>query len=68
MNLYEKTLSLIKNRPARISLQQITDDLNKKNIEVSYSWICKFHQGEITNPSYLTLQALHDYLVSVVKH
>lgn len=62
MNLFDKTLNLIKDRPASISLQDIS-----KATEIKYSWICKFHAGLITNPAYKTLQILHDYLIDKVK-
>ena len=57
MDLYKETLKLIKDRPAKLELIQISRDLG-----ISYSWILKFHKEEITNPSYRTLQSLHDYL------
>lgn len=59
MNLYIETLKLIQNRPATLQLNKIAEDL-----DISYSWILKFHKDEIRNPSYRTLQSLHDYLVS----
>lgn len=58
MNLYQKTLKLLQDRPARLELKKIAEDLN-----ISYSWILKFHKGKIKNPSYNTLQSLHDYLL-----
>ncbi len=57
MNLYQQTFKLIQDRPARISLQNIADDT-----KLNYSWVCKFHSGEITNPTYNNLQKLYDYL------
>lgn len=68
MNLHEKTLKLIADKPPNLSLEDIRDALKDKyKIKVSYSWICKFSAGNITNPSYRTLQSLHDYLMSVSK-
>lgn len=58
MDLYKETLKLIQERPAKLELIKIARDL-----KISYSWILKFHKKEITNPSYRTLQSLHDYLV-----
>jgi len=58
MNLYQQTFKLIQNRPAKLELKKIAEDL-----DISYSWILKFNSGDIENPSYKTLQALHDYLV-----
>lgn len=60
MNLYVETLKLIQNRSARIELKKIAEDL-----DISYSWILKFNKDKIKNPSYHTLQSLHDYLVKV---
>jgi hypothetical protein len=57
MNLYQKTLKLLADKPPEITLQVIAQEL-----ELSYSWVCKFSAKRITNPSYNTLQALHDYL------
>jgi hypothetical protein len=57
MNLYLDTLKLIQDRPAKLELKKIAADL-----EISYSWILKFHKDQIRNPSYRTLQSLHDYL------
>ena len=62
MNLHSETLKLIKKRPASLELKKIAKELG-----VSYSWILKFNQDEITNPSYNTLQSLHDYLLKHVK-
>lgn len=62
MDLYQKTFKLIGDRPARISLKDIADETNLK-----YSWLCKFAAGDITNPTFKNLQALHDYLISVGK-
>jgi len=62
MDLYTETLKLIQNRPARLELIKISRDL-----EISYSWVLKFHKDEIRNPSYRTLQSLHDYLVAATK-
>lgn len=63
MNLYTETLNLIQNRPAKLELKKIAEDL-----DISYSWILKFHKDEIKNPSYHTLQSLHDYLVKRKAH
>lgn len=60
MNLYKETLKLIRNRPASLELKKIAEDL-----DISYSWILKFNKDKITNPSYHTLQSLHDYLVKL---
>lgn len=60
MNLYEQTFKLIQDRPARISLQDIANET-----DLNYSWLCKFHAGTITNPTYNNLQSLHDYLVKL---
>lgn len=57
MNLYEKTLKLLEDKPPEITLQVIAEEL-----KLSYSWVCKFSAKRITNPSYNTLQSLHDYL------
>lgn len=62
MNLHEETLKLIRKRPASLELKKIAEDL-----EISYSWILKFNKDEIPNPSYNTLQSLHDYLVAATK-
>ena len=32
------------------------------DVSVSYSWISKLARGEITNPTILRLQRLHDHL------
>lgn len=61
MNLYQKTLKLLQDRPARLELKKVAEDL-----KISYSWILKFHKGKIENPSYNTLQSLHDYLLKDV--
>lgn len=58
-SLFEITLNLIQNRPAYLELKKIADDT-----ELNYSWVCMFHQGRITNPTYNKLQKLHDYLLS----
>lgn len=63
MDLYTETLNLIQNRPAKLELKKIAEDL-----DISYSWILKFHKDEIKNPAYRTLQSLHDYLVKRQAH
>ena len=60
MNLYQQTFKLIQDRPARISLQDIA-----RHTKLDYSWVCKFHSGAITNPTYNRLQKLHDYLIKL---
>lgn len=62
MNFLKITKELLKNRPPGLSLQTIAQDLG-----FSYSWVCKFSAGNLKNPSYKKLQALHDYLVKVRK-
>lgn len=58
MDFYKITHKLLENRPPGLSLQTIAQDLN-----LSYSWICKFSAQTLDNPSYKKLQSLHDYLV-----
>jgi len=58
MDFYKITHNLLKNRPPGLSLQTIAEDL-----DLSYSWVCKFSGETLENPSYKKLQALHDYLV-----
>lgn len=57
MNFLKITHDLLKKRPPTITLVQIAEDL-----DLSYSWICKLSSGNLKNPSYQKLQALHDYL------
>ena len=63
MNLYQKTLKLLENKSPDVTLQIIAQDLN-----LSYSWICKFSSGDIVDPRYNRLQKLHDYLVKRQAH
>lgn len=60
MNLYQKTLKLLADKPPDITLQVIAEEL-----KLSYSWICKFSSGEIVDPRYNRLQKLHDYLIKL---
>lgn len=57
MNFLKITRDLLKKRPDTITLVQIAEDL-----DLSYSWICKLSSGNLKNPSYQKLQAVHDYL------
>lgn len=59
MNLYTETLNMLQNRSAKLELKKVAEDL-----DISYSWILKFNKDKVRNPSYQTLQSLHDYLVS----
>lgn len=63
MNFLKTTLDLLKDKPSDITLVQIAKDL-----KLSYSWICKLSSGDLDNPSYKKLQAVHDYLVKRQAH
>lgn len=63
--LIKATLDLLKNRSVRLMLRQIAAD-----IDVTYEWICKFHQGfYLKNPPehkkvISKVERLNKYLVS----
>lgn len=58
------TLRLLQNRSAKIMLKQISADTN-----LSYSWICAFHNEKVPDYKHPKVEAkirkLHDYLVSL---
>ena len=57
MNLYEKTLKLIRNCPRNITYADIGH-----NTGLSIHWIEKFGQGKIKNPSVQKVQTLYEFL------
>lgn len=57
MNLYKKTLELIKNCPRTLSYQSIAD-----NTGLTKHWIEKFAQGKIKNPGVQNVQKLYEFL------
>ena len=59
-DVIEQTLKLLQDRPSRISLKDISKATGLKR-----GWLSMFHQGKITNPSFLTLQTLRNYLISI---
>lgn len=54
-SLLEQTKTLLQTR--RQTLNQIATGAN-----VDYSWLAKFSQGRIPDPSVRKVQAVHDYL------
>lgn len=61
--MIEATLNLLKNRSAQLMLKQISAEA-----DISYEWLCKFHQGKIDEPKHpkviKKIEKLNKYLVS----
>ena len=53
----DKTLELLKNRPAHLTLQKIA-----KETDLGEGWLSMFHNGNINHPSVNMIQALYEYL------
>lgn len=62
MPLLDDTLALLKNRPVTLELKQIA-----KAIDVSPNWLSMLVNNKIDNPGVVSIQKLHDYLVSKQK-
>lgn len=62
MPLLDETLILLKNRPVTLELKQIA-----KAIDVSPNWLSMLVNNKIDNPGVVSIQKLHDYLVSKKK-
>lgn len=55
--LREKTLFLLKNRPATIKLKDVAEGAG-----LTEAWVKSFHLGNLTHPSVVHIETLYEYL------
>lgn len=55
--LRDRTLSLLQDRPARVSLKLISEETG-----LPESWLSMFGQGNIDDPSVNRIETLYEYL------
>jgi hypothetical protein len=55
--LREKTLTLLRERPATVKLKQISEGCG-----LSEEWIKSFHLGNVEHPSVVRVEILYEYL------
>ena len=55
--LRDKTLELLKNRPAFITLEKIAEETG-----LGSRWLSMFNNGRISKPSVNAIQTLYEYL------
>ena len=56
-DMLEETKALMWNRPKPITLDKIN-----KSTGIGITWLTKFNTGKMTNPSYITIKKLNDFL------